>query len=116
MHVQMRDTFTCIRSAVDHDSIAIGQLQLLRHIPRDEKQFAKNCRIRVGRVRETRNNFLRHDQDMYGRLRIHIVEGNGVLVFPDYFGGNFARDNFLKNRHEPYRFISAANNQAVPGR
>ena len=74
--MQMRHAFTRVRSAVDHDSIAAGQLQLLRHVARNQKQFAKQRSVLIGRVRETRNGFFRHDQDMHWRLRIDVVKRN----------------------------------------
>ena len=88
MHMQMRHAFTCVRSAVDHDSIAAGELQLLRHVARNQKQFAEQRGVLIGRVRKTGNGFFRHDQDMYWRLGIDVVKRNRVLIFPNDFGRN----------------------------
>ena len=116
MNMQMRDAFTRVGSAVDDDSIAARQLQLLRHIARNQKQFAEQCSVRIGRVRKTGNSFFRHDQDMRWRLGINVVKRNRVLIFPNDFGRNLASDDFFENRHERKRFISAGNNQAAPDR
>ncbi len=88
MHMQMRHAFTCVRSAVDHDSIAAGEFQLLRHVARNQKQFAEQRGVLIGRVRKTRNGFFRHDQDMHRRLGIDVVKRNRVLIFPNDFGRN----------------------------
>jgi len=101
MHMQMRHAFTCVRSAVNHDSITTGKVQLLRHVARNQKQFAEQRGVLIGRVRKTRNGFLRHDQDMHWRLGIDVVKRNRVVVFPDDFGRNLAGYDFFKNRHEP---------------
>ena len=101
MHMQVRHAFTCVRSAVDHHSVSAGQFQFLRHVACNQEQFAKQRSVFVARVRETRHDFLRHDQNMYWRLGIDIVKRNCVLIFPNDFGRNFAGDDFFENRHEP---------------
>ena len=101
MYMQMRYAFTCIRTAVDHDTIAAGQLQLFRHVARNQKQFAEQCSVLIGRVRETGNGFFRHDQNMHWRLGIDVVKRDRVIIFPDDFGRNLAGDDFVENRHEP---------------
>ena len=100
MHVQMWYAFTCVGSAVDHDSIAGGQLQLFCHITRNQKEFAEQCGVLICCIRETLNSFFRHDQHMHWRLGIDVVKRNRVLIFPNDFGGNLARDDFFENRHE----------------
>ena len=101
MHMQMRHAFACVRSAVDHDSIAAGELQLLRHVARNQKQFAEQRGVRIGRVRKTGNGFFRHDQDMYWRLGVNVMKCNRVVIFPDDFCRDLPRDDFFENCHEP---------------
>ena len=101
MHMQMGHAFTRVRTAVDHDSIAAGELQLLRNVARNQKQFAEQCGVSIGRIRQTGNGFFRHDQDMRRRLGIDIVKCNRVLVFPNDFRWDLAGNNFFENRHEP---------------
>src|SRR5437588_704756 len=48
---------------------------------------------------QTRNDFFRNDQHMHRRLRIHIMERNCVVIFPDDLGRNFASNYFLENGH-----------------
>jgi len=100
MDMQMRHAFASIRSAVDHDSITTGKLQLFRHVARNQEQFAKQRGILVARIRKTGNGFFRHDQDMHWRLGLDVVKRNRVVIFPDDFGRNLPRDDFLENRHE----------------
>jgi len=101
MHMQMRHAFTCIRSAVDHDSVPTGKLQFLRHVARDQKQFSEQRSVRIGRFRKTGNRLLRHDQDMHWRLGINVVKRNRLLIFPNDFSRDLAGNNFFENRHEP---------------
>ena len=99
--MQMRHAFACVRSAINYDSIATGELQFLRHVARNQKQFAEQRGVRIGRVRKTGNGFFRHDQDMYGRLGINVVKRNRVVIFPDDFCRDLPRDDFFENCHEP---------------
>ena len=99
--MQMRHAFTCVRSAVNYDSITTGKLQLFRHVARNQKQFAKQRGVLIGRVPETRNGLFWYNQNMHWRLGIDVVKRNRLLVFPNDFGRNLAGDNFFENRHEP---------------
>jgi hypothetical protein len=36
---------------------------------------------------------------VHGRLWINVVKSDGIIIFPDDFRWNLARDNFLKNGH-----------------
>ena len=101
MHMQMRHAFACVRSAVDHNSITAGELQCLRHVARNQKQFAEQRGVRIGRVRKTGNGSFRHDQDMYWRLGINVVKRNRVVIFPNDFGRDLPSDDFFENCHEP---------------
>ena len=101
MHMQMRHAFTCVRSAVDHDSIAAGYVQFLCHVARNQQQFAQKCGVLISRLGETRNCFFWYNQDMHWRLRVDVVKRNRVLIFPNDFRRNLACDNFFENRHEP---------------
>ena len=97
----MRDAFTGIGSAVDHDPIAAGEVQLLRQVARNQKQFADQCSVIISRVRKAGNNFFRHDQDMYWRLGINVVKRNRVVIFPNDFCRDLPRNDFFENCHEP---------------
>lgn len=100
MQMQVRNAFTRIRAAVDHDAITRRkQIQLFRHRARSEKQFSEQRSIRWRRFSQSRNHTLGNDQDVHRRLRIDIVESKHVVIFPDDVRGNFAPDDFFKNGH-----------------
>src|SRR5437016_4217807 len=66
MHMQMRHAFARVRSAVDHDSIAAGELQLLRHVARNQKQFAEQRSVRIG----SEGQFLANEADNFLTQRV----------------------------------------------
>src|SRR5579864_680910 len=46
---------------------------------------------------QSRKVLLRNDQHMGGSLRIDVLEGIGVLVLADFFGRDFAANDFAKD-------------------
>src|SRR5438552_5840769 len=99
MYMQMRNTFTRIWPAINDDTIAVRQLEFLRQITRNQKQFAEQRAIFILRICEVRNHSLGHDQHVHGCLWINVVKRDCIIVFPDNFRWNLARDDFFENGH-----------------
>lgn len=96
----MRNAFAGIGAAVDHDAVtALFDSEFLCEFTGHEQKFSENLLVGFGGRGETRDDFLRNDQDVDRRLRIYVFKGDGVVVFPNNLGRDFARDDFLKDRH-----------------
>jgi hypothetical protein len=87
--------FHLLRSAVDHDSIAAGKLQFLRHVARNQKQFAQKCMSSSLASARRGTAFFGTSEHALG-LGIDVVKRNCVIIFPNDFGRNLARDDFSK--------------------
>src|SRR6478752_7278544 len=77
-------------SGIDFGIVGFKESREARYLifPKSLKRFAEQRSVRVGRFRKTGNRLLRHNQDMYWRLGIHVVKRNRVIIFPN----DFSRD------------------------
>src|ERR671934_2844634 len=103
--MQMRYTFASIRSTVDDDTIAaLLNSEFARQLTGHEQQLAKCCTISLGCHRQPRDDAFRHDEHVYRRLRVDVLKRDRLIIFPDDFRRNFARDDSLKNGHPSAQF------------
>src|SRR5262245_24939180 len=96
MDVQMRDTLARIRSAVDYNAIAgFTYPEVACHLRCGQDQLAEQRLIRLICLGEPRNDAFRHNQDMYRRLWVDVVESDHVSIFENDLRRDFPRDDFL---------------------
>src|SRR5437773_11276195 len=88
MYMQMRNTFTRIWPAINDDTIAVRQLELLRQITRNQKQFAEQAAIFIRRICKARNHSPAHHHQMDGGTRINAEKRYCISIFPDNFRWN----------------------------
>jgi len=96
MNVEMGDTFTRIRPVVDHEAIAVGQLQLAGHGAGGQQQMPEHSDIRQPGLVQPGNGLLGNDQQVDGRLRLDVVDDDAGRVLVLDFCGDFAGDDALK--------------------
>ena len=100
MDMQMRDTLARVRSAVDYDAIAAFTYpEVACHLRRGQDQLAEQRLIRLVSLSEPRDDAFRHNQDMYRRLRVDVLESDHVIIFENDLRRDFPRDDFLEERH-----------------
>lgn len=100
--MKMWNGLSAVRTVVDHDPVAFGEVQLFRGCGGDKEKVAEQGLIGRGRFGEARNVFFRYDQQMHRCLRLNVVKDHTEIVLVLDLGGDFAIDDFLKNgfRHE----------------
>ena len=80
----MPDALTSSGACIDNRSIASGDdAELIGESRRDQCQVAQQRLIFGRRLVERGDVFFRNDQNVRGRLRIDIVEGEREVVFID---------------------------------
>ena len=98
--MKMRHAFASIRAAVDDDTVtALLDSELLREFTGNEQKFPQDLLIRFGGCGEAWDDFLGHNQNVDWCLRIYVFKRDGVVILPNDLRRDFARDNFLKDRH-----------------
>lgn len=97
--VQVGHGFAAVRAIVDHDAVTGGEVELAGQVGGGEQQVAEQGLVGERRLVDPRNGFLGYDQNMHGRLRLDVVNGDAVLVFVSNLGGDFAGDDFFEERH-----------------
>lgn len=95
--MQMRHSFAASRTIVDDEAItALFQAQLAGDGGGFEEQMAERGLVGVRGFGDARNGFLGDDDDVRGRLRVDVAEGQHDLVFINNRRRDFAGDDFLK--------------------
>src|SRR5438552_17830853 len=82
MYMQMRNTFTRIWPATNDDTIAVRQLELLRQITRNQKQFAEQRAIFIRRICKARNHSIGHAQHVDWCLWANGAKLACITIFP----------------------------------
>ena len=97
--MQMRNGFPAVRPVVYYQTIAgFGKAEFFGDFGCFEKQMAEQFVI-VGRsFGDSRDVFLRNNQDMDGRFGVDVAEGEHKVVFVNDVGGDFAVDDLLEDR------------------
>ena len=97
--VKVRNGFSAVGTVVDHDAITGGEIELAGQVGCGEQQVAEQGLVGERRLVDPGNGFLGYDQNMNGRLRLNVVNGDAVLVLVGDLGGDFASDDFFEERH-----------------
>ncbi|OLE90553.1 MAG: hypothetical protein AUF79_10000 [Crenarchaeota archaeon 13_1_20CM_2_51_8] len=89
----MEDGLACSLANVEHGAIAIFNAALAGNV-RSSQMASANCiGILARSFFQPANVFFGNDQHMRRRLRIDVLKCKRVLVFIDFFGGNFSTNN-----------------------
>ena len=100
MDVKMRHGLAGIAAMIDDEAEAfIPSLdaELFGDTARREQQGPERGLIFRHGLADTRDELLRHDEDVGGSLRIDVVEGRDEIVLIDERRGNLTVDDFLEN-------------------
>ena len=92
----MGDALARVRAVVDDEAEAVGELELFREEMGDEEKMAYYDLIRGGHLADPRDEFLRHDDQVNGRLRLDVVEDDAEFVLVLDLRRDFAVDDFLE--------------------
>jgi hypothetical protein len=82
---------------VGHKAVAGGDARLIGHGSRHPLQVPEERLIPIIASAQARDVLLGHNQDMRGRLRGDILEGNGLFVLVYELRGNLPRDYFTED-------------------
>src|SRR6185312_12581042 len=84
--------------AVDHGAIALrGKTFALRVIGGGQQQATQQRRILRRGVVQRGDRFLRDEQHVHRRLRVHVAEGQQFVVLPDDVGRDLAPDDLAED-------------------
>ena len=83
VEMQMLYRLASVRTAVGDNTISAGEFFALGNLGDGFKDLGNERAVLRSYLINRRNMLLRHDKDMYGRLRIDIAEGVDVFVFID---------------------------------
>lgn len=95
--MEVRHGFAAVLAVIDDQTVAgFIQPKLGGDFGGFEQQMAENFFIVRLRFGDAWNGFLRDDDEVGGRLRIYVAEGEDGFVFKDNRGRNFSRGDFFK--------------------
>jgi hypothetical protein len=95
--VQVRHGLAAVRAVVDDEPEAVWrQTQLVRDFGGLEQNVSEQLPVFSLRLADSRNDFFRKNQNMHGRLRVDVADGENQIVFIDNRRRNLAGDDFFK--------------------
>ncbi|GMF15725.1 unnamed protein product [Phytophthora lilii] len=99
VQVQMEHGLAAVLPVVDDDAEALVQVLLLGDQLGGVKQVAQDGLVALLGVRELREAvaLLGDEQDVHGRLRVHVVEGQALLVLVRDLGGDLPVDDLVED-------------------
>lgn len=95
--MQVIDRLAAVRSAVDHGAVAARQFEFLGELRGDDEQVADEFGIVRFEVGEGDDLPFGNHQQVRGRLRIDVAEGDAAVVLVDDVGGDLAIDDSLED-------------------
>src|ERR1700727_4096061 len=93
VHVQMKHRLSRAGSHVEDGAVSLFDVALAGNLGGREMAAADDLRISRLGFFQSRKVFFRNDQNMCRSLRIDVFEGEDVIVFVNFLGGNFAADD-----------------------
>src|SRR3954467_7776075 len=100
MDMQVRDGLPGVPSAINDDAVAaLEHAELRGDLPGGQKERAQKSGVVRLRLPEAGNDALRDNEDVDGRLGIHVPEGEVVRSFQHDLRGNLPSGYFFKNGH-----------------
>ena len=98
MDVQVRHGFAAIGPIINDDAEAgSGHAFLLGQGLRDKEQVSEQRLVGPRAGADARDHLLGHDEEMDGRLRMNVVEGQALVILVDNPGRDLAGDDLLEN-------------------
>ena len=95
--MEVGDGFTSVAAIIDHQAIAcLGDAELFRDLAGGDQHPAQQRRVGILRCGNPRDNPLRYDEHVRGRLGIHVLDGKKLLRLVDDLGGDLARRRFSR--------------------
>ena len=102
--VQVRHGFAAVRAVVDDEPVAVIEAQFLRYFSGFEQQMAEQKLVVLVGFGEARDGFLWKNQDVDGRLRFDVADGEHHAVFINDVRRNLAGDDFFEKRFGHKKF------------
>ena len=95
--MQVRDGFPAVPAVVNDQAVATGfETEAGRHCGGLQEEVAQHRLVLRLRLRHARDWLFGNDQDMNGRLRIDVVQGQHQVILVGDSGRNLPGDNFLE--------------------
>jgi hypothetical protein len=94
--VEVEDRLSRSRADVENGAVSLLDVALACNLCGGEVAAADDCGISGVRFLQSGKMFLRNNEDVRGRLRIDVFEGEDVGVFVNFLGGNLAAKNAAK--------------------
>ena len=102
--MQMWHRLPSVSSMIDHETITVRfQASLPGNLPRFEQQMTQEDLVRRDGFAKARDWLLRDNQEVGGRLRFDVVEGQDEVVFVSNSGRNLSFDDFFEECHAPVK-------------
>ena len=96
MDVKMGHGFARVRTVVDHEAKAGGEIEFLRELRGNLEQVTEDWFVSSGGDGEARDGLLRNNQEVNRRLRLNVVQRDAEIVFVLELRRDFAVDDFLE--------------------
>ena len=115
VQMKMLDGLAAVVSCVDDGAVTFVEALLAGDFSDCREQMAQQRRVFWGGVGERGDVLARYDQDMHGRVRMNVGEGDALVVFVHASGGDGAIDDFAEETVHSFpsvRLVSAG--QAGP--
>ena len=94
VEVELLDLLPAVRLAVDYQPVAVlGEPFLLCYLSRGGEEAAQSSLVSLAGVSGRGDGMVRHDEHVYGSLRLDVAEGGDELVAVDDVGGELAADD-----------------------
>ena len=95
----MIDRLAAVLATVRNDAIAGLKIQQLCNFVDLDQQVAGNHVVIFGQRVNVLDLLLGNQKNVYGSLRLHVVECDAQVIFVDDVGRNFFVNDFLEDRH-----------------
>jgi hypothetical protein len=93
VHVEMKDRLSGAWTHIEDGAVSIFNRTVTCNLRRRKMALADNLGVFRTRFFQSRDVFLRDDENMRRALRIQIFEGIDVLIFVDFLRGHFTANN-----------------------
>jgi hypothetical protein len=93
MHMEVEDGLSGARTDVEDGAVSVFDVALAGNLRGDEMAAANDFCVAGLGLFQTRKVFLGNDENMRGRLRVNVFEGEDVIVFVNLLRGEFAPDD-----------------------
>lgn len=96
--MEVGHAFSAVAAVVDDDPEATGKSLFLCQGGGCEEQVSEDALVLRAGFPDAREGLAGNDEDMHRGLRVDVADGEGRIVFVEDFGGDFAGEDFFKER------------------